>query len=127
MNITEVKVYRLQDSKTLALVSITLDNEFVVSGLKVLDGQNGIWVSMPSRKNKEGTVNRDGSPKLYSDIAFPITKEARTNIQRVVLDKFNSFDNEERFDPPKLDKNSEHRQGYEKEEPLDISSEDLPF
>jgi len=127
MNITNVKVHRLDGDKVLALVSIEIDNDFIVSGLKVLDSKNGIWVSMPSRKNKEGTVNRDGSPKLYSDIAFPITKEARTNIQRVVLDKFNSFDNEERFDPPKLDKNSEHRQGYEKEEPLDISSEDLPF
>jgi len=126
MNITEVKVYRLQDSKTLALVSITLDNEFVVSGLKVLDGQNGIWVSMPSRKNKEGTVNRDGSPKLYSDIAFPITKEARANIQRVVLDKFNSFEDEQ-FEPPKLGKESEHRVGYEKKPIIDNGNDGLPF
>ena len=118
MNITNVKVHRLDGDKVLALVSIEIDNDFIVSGLKVLDGQNGIFVAMPNRKDSKGE---------YHDIAFPITKEARANIQRVVLDKFNSFDNEERFDPPKLDKNSEHRQGYEKEEPLDISSEDLPF
>ena len=117
MNITEVKIYRLQDSKTLALVSITIDNEFVVSGLKVLDGQNGIWVAMPNRKD---------SKNEYHDIAFPITKEARTNIQRVVLDKFNSFE-DEHFEPPKLGKESEHRVGYEKVEVIDDNLDNLPF
>ena len=127
MNITNVKVHRLDGDKVLALVSIEIDNDFIVSGLKVLDSKNGIWVSMPSRKNKEGTVNRDGSPKLYSDIAFPITKEARTNIQRVVLDKFNSFE-DEHFEPPKLGKESEHRVGYDKESrTIDVVEDDLPF
>ena len=126
MNITNVKVHRLDGDKVLALVSIEIDNDFIVSGLKVLDSKNGIWVSMPSRKNKEGTVNRDGSPKLYSDIAFPITKEARTNIQRVVLDKFNSFE-DEHFEPPKLGKESEHRVGYDKVEVIDDNPDLLPF
>jgi len=92
MNITEVKIYKLQDSKTLALASITIDNEFVVTGLRVLNGQNGLWVSMPSRKNKEGTVNKDGSPKLYSDVCFPITREARQNIIDLVLAKYSVQD-----------------------------------
>jgi len=117
MNITEVKVYRLQDSKTLALVSITIDNEFVVSGLKVLDGQNGLWVAMPNRKD---------SKNEYHDIAFPITKGARENIQRLVLDKFNSIEGE-RFTPPNLDNDSKHRQGYEKAPTIDVDEEILPF
>jgi len=119
MNITNVKVHRLDGDKVLALVSITIDNEFVVSGLKVLDGQNGLFVAMPSKKN-----NKENSEKKYYDIAFPITKEARENIQRVVLDKFNSFDNEQ-FEPPKLGKESKHRVGYDK---VKIGSDEiLPF
>ena len=122
MNITNVKVHRLDGDKVLALVSITIDNEFVVSGLKVLDGQNGIFVAMPSKKN-----NKENSEKKYYDIAFPITKEARENIQRVVLNKFNSFENEEQFEPPKLGKESEHRVGYEKAPTIDVVEDDLPF
>jgi stage V sporulation protein G len=121
MNITEVKIYRLQDSKTLALVSITIDSEFVVSGLKVLDGQNGLFVAMPSKKN-----NKENSEKKYYDIAFPITKGARENIQRLVLDKFNSIEGE-RFTPPNLDNDSKHRQGYEKAPTIDVDEEILPF
>ena len=122
MNITNVKVHRLDGDKVLALVSITIDNEFVVSGLKVLDGQNGLFVAMPSKKN-----NKENSEKKYYDIAFPITKEARENIQRVVLNKFNSFENEERFDPPELSKESEHRQGYDKAEIIEDNTDNLPF
>lgn len=81
MNITEVKIYKLTDSKTLALASITLDNEFVVSGLKVLNGKNGLWVAFPNRKNKDGE---------YKDICFPITAEARQGIITTVLDKYNA-------------------------------------
>ena len=117
MNITNVKVHRLDGDKVLALVSIEIDNDFIVSGLKVLDGQNGIFVAMPNRKDSKGE---------YHDIAFPITKEARANIQRVVLDKFNSFE-EEQFEPPKLGKESEHRVGYEKVEVIDDNLDNLPF
>ena len=117
MNITNVKVHRLDGDKVLALVSIEIDNDFIVSGLKVLDGQNGIFVAMPNRKDSKGE---------YHDIAFPITKEARTNIQRVVLDKFNSFEDEQ-FEPPKLGKESEHRVGYEKKPIIDNGNDGLPF
>ena len=117
MNITNVKVHRLDGDKVLALVSITIDNEFVVSGLKVLDGQNGIFVAMPNRKD---------SKNEYHDIAFPITKGARENIQRLVLDKFNSIEGE-RFTPPNLDNDSKHRQGYEKAPTIDVDEEILPF
>jgi stage V sporulation protein G len=83
MNITEVKLYPLQDSKTLALASITLDNEFVITGLKVVQGNNGIFVAMPSKKN-----TKENAEKKYYDIAFPITRDAREEIQNAVISKY---------------------------------------
>jgi stage V sporulation protein G len=83
MNITEVKLYPLQDSKTLALASITLNDEFVITGLKVVQGNNGIFIAMPSRKSTS-----ENSDKKYYDIAFPITKNAREEIQNAVISKY---------------------------------------
>jgi stage V sporulation protein G len=117
MNITAVKIYPLKDSKTLALASITIDSDFVVSGLKVLDGQNGVWVAMPNRKD---------SKNEYHDIAFPISKEARSTIQKVVIDKYYSLD-DERFEPPVIEGKSEHRTGYDKAPSIDVVEDDLPF
>jgi len=125
MNITEVKIYKLQDSKTLALASITINNEFVVSGMKVLNGKNGLWVAMPNRKNAQDE---------YKDICFPITKGARQNIIDLVLGKYNEQvtvqDNvqDDRFTPPTLN-GGEHRVGYEKKDEsiLDVKKDDLPF
>ncbi len=123
MNITQVKIYRLEASKVLALASITLDNEFVVSGLRVLSGQNGMWVSMPSKKNKEGTVNKDGSPKPYSDVCFPITREAREEIQNAVISKY-----DESLAPHEIyDSVSESFEKKENAPIEDISESDLPF
>ena len=85
MNITQVKVFKMEDSKTLAFATITIDNDFVVTGLKVLDGKNGLWVAMPNRKDKDNE---------YHDIAFPVTREARETIQRSVLEKYQPFINE---------------------------------
>ena len=83
MNITKTTVHKLDSGNVLALASITINDEFVVSGLRVLNGKNGLWVSMPSRKDKNGE---------YHDIAFPCTKEARTSIQDSVLAKFHEQD-----------------------------------
>ena len=113
MKITEVKIYKLTDSKTLALASITLDNEFVVSGLKILNGKNGLWVAMPNRKD---------SKNEYHDIAFPITREAREQIQSSVLDKYGVQDNIQDFvqDVSKGVKNREQAI-------LDVPEDLLPF
>ena len=114
MKITEVRLTKLEDSKALALASITIDTDFVVSGLAIYNGQNGMWVSMPSRKNKEG------SDKKYSDICFPITKDAREQIQSAVLDKYN-----ESVEPhfPQPTKNKEQKE-YEI---VGVKESDLPF
>ena len=112
MNITEVKLYPLQDSKTLALASITLDNEFVITGLKVVQGNNGIFVAMPSKKN-----TKENAEKKYYDIAFPITKEAREEIQNAVISKYDESNNSDMY-PTK---------NKEQEEYIGVKEEDLPF
>jgi len=60
--------------------SITIDEAFVITGLKVVEGKNGLFISMPSIKNNKGE---------YKDTAFPLTKELRQQIQNVVLAEFN--------------------------------------
>jgi stage V sporulation protein G len=79
MEITEVRV-NLQDEEVLkAFVSITLDNEFVIRGLKVIQGADGRFVAMPARKKKDGT---------FQDIAHPINRETRAYLERVVLSAY---------------------------------------
>ena len=115
MNITKVHITPLEANKVLALASITIDNDFVVSGLRVLNGSKGLWVSMPSRKNKDNE---------YKDIAYPITKEARETLQQAVINKYkeqtDQFVNEE----AKQVYNTIHR---EDTKPIEVNEEDLPF
>ena len=80
MRITDVRVRRItQSGKMKAVVSITLDNEFVVHDIKVIDGEKGLFIAMPSRKSADGE---------YRDIAHPINSGTRDTIQRVILDKY---------------------------------------
>lgn len=86
----EPKNVRLMDKgNIMAMASITLDDVFVVSGLKVMNGSNGLFVNMPSQK---GTDN-DGNVKFY-DTAFPLNKELRGEINNVVLDAYQGKLNE---------------------------------
>lgn len=80
MQITDVRVRRLTaDGKMKAVVSITIDNEFAVHDIKVIEGENGLFVAMPSRK----TVDEE-----YRDIAHPINSEVREYVQTKILDKY---------------------------------------
>ncbi|HWI54936.1 MAG TPA: septation regulator SpoVG [Desulfobacteria bacterium] len=80
MNVTDVRVRKInQDGKMKAIVSVTLDDAFVIHDVKVVEGQNGLFVAMPSRKTPEGD---------YRDIAHPITTNAREVIQTAVLDAY---------------------------------------
>ena len=84
MNITEVKIFRLNgNGSTKAMASITIDECFVVTGLKVMEGRNGLFVSMPSRKTKDGE---------YKDICFPIDRDTRATIQDMVLREYQGDD-----------------------------------
>ena len=80
MQITDVRVRRIEkEGKMKAIVSITLDNEFVIHDIKVIEGEKGLFIAMPSRKAADGE---------YRDIAHPINSGTREMIQRVILDKY---------------------------------------
>jgi stage V sporulation protein G len=82
MNVTKVRVYRIEGKNKLrAVASITLDDVFMVHGIKVIEGTKGLFVAMPAEK-KNGT---------FRDIAHPITAEMRTQIVTAVLEKYNTL------------------------------------
>lgn len=80
MNITDVRVRKVaKESKMKAVVSITIDNEFVVHDIKVIEGDKGLFIAMPSRKAGDGE---------YRDIAHPINSDTREKIQKIVLELY---------------------------------------
>ena len=80
MKITDVWVRKItKEGKLRAIVSITLDNEFVVHDIKVIEGEKGLFIAMPSKKSAEGE---------FRDIAHPINSSTRENIQSVILEKY---------------------------------------
>ena len=80
MQITDVRVRKVtKEGKMKAIVSITLDNEFVVHDIKVIEGEKGLFIAMPSRKAADGE---------YRDIAHPINSETRERIQSIILEKY---------------------------------------
>ncbi|MBQ7432242.1 MAG: septation regulator SpoVG [Lachnospiraceae bacterium] len=80
MQITDVRVRKVsKEGKMKAIVSITIDNEFVVHDIKVIEGEKGIFIAMPSRKAADGE---------YRDIAHPINSDTRDMIQKIILEKY---------------------------------------
>jgi stage V sporulation protein G len=79
MEITEVRLTLRHEDRLKAFVSITFDNAFVVRGLKVIEGNGGLFVAMPSRRRKDGE---------FRDIAHPINNEARQMIEDAVLSEY---------------------------------------
>ena len=80
MNITDVRVRKVaKEGKMKAVVSITIDEEFVVHDIKVIEGEKGLFIAMPSRKASDGE---------YRDIAHPINSVTRDRIQTMILDKY---------------------------------------
>ena len=80
MNITDVRVRKVaKEGKMKAVVSITIDEEFVVHDIKVIDGEKGLFIAMPSRKAADGE---------YRDIAHPINSATRDRIQNIILEKY---------------------------------------
>ena len=77
MTITDVRIRKIAaEGKMKAVVSITFDNEFVVHDIKVIEGQNGLFIAMPSRKTPDGE---------FKDIAHPINTDTREKIQSSIL------------------------------------------
>ena len=80
MQITDVRVRKVsKEGRMKAVVSITIDNEFVVHDIKVIEGEKGLFIAMPSRKSADGE---------YRDIAHPINSETRDMIQKIILEKY---------------------------------------
>lgn len=80
MQITDVRIRQItKEGKMKAIVSVTLDNEFVVHDIKVIDGDKGLFIAMPSRKSGENE---------FRDIAHPINSEVREKMQKVILEQY---------------------------------------
>ena len=80
MQITDVRVRKIaKEGKMKAIVSITLDNEFVVHDIKIIEGEKGLFIAMPSKKATDGE---------YKDIAHPINSSTRENMQRIILESY---------------------------------------
>lgn len=80
MQITDVRVRKIsKEGKMKAIVSVTFDDQFVVHDIKIIEGQNGLFIAMPSRKTPDGE---------FKDIAHPINMDTRTQIQDAVLEKY---------------------------------------
>ncbi len=80
MKITDVRVRKItKEGKMKAIVSITIDNEFVVHDIKVIEGEKGLFIAMPSKKASDGE---------YRDIAHPINSETREGIQKIILESY---------------------------------------
>lgn len=83
MEITEVRVRKVQeDSKMKAIVSVTFDNEFVVHDIKIIDGNTGLFVAMPSRRMADGE---------FRDIAHPINGEMREKVEKAIFEEYNRY------------------------------------
>ncbi len=80
MQITDVRVRKVgMEGKMRAVVSITLDGEFVVHDIKVIEGEKGLFIAMPSRRSADGE---------YKDVAHPINSETRERIQAIILEAY---------------------------------------
>lgn len=82
MIVTEVKVFPVNEDRLKAYVSITLDNCFVIRDLKIIEGNTGLFVAMPSKKRKDGQ---------FRDIAHPLNQETRDELEKKI---FEAYENE---------------------------------
>jgi len=79
MEITEVRVFPVNEEKLKAYVTIIIDNAFVVRDLKVIKGNSGLFVAMPNKRRKDGQ---------YRDIAHPLNQETRTELEKTILSAY---------------------------------------
>jgi stage V sporulation protein G len=79
MEITEVRVFPVNEEKLKAYVTITLDDCFVVRDLKVIHGNTGLFIAMPAKRRKDGT---------FKDIAHPLNSETRERMERTILAEY---------------------------------------
>lgn len=119
MDITEVRVFPVNEDKLKAYATITFDNCFVVRDLKVIQGNNGLFVAMPSKKRKDGT---------FKDTAHPLNTSTRKMIEAKVLAEYRKELERTGAPPPEvgdreLNKELEESSGQGSPEPEDDSAE----
>ncbi len=84
MDITDIRIRKVNaDGKLKAYVTVTFDESFVVHNVKVIEGENGVFIAMPSRRTKNGE---------YKDVAHPINTEFRGILQNRILEEYNKLD-----------------------------------
>ncbi|MBQ1629682.1 MAG: septation regulator SpoVG [Treponema sp.] len=82
MQVTELRIRKVEDEgKLKAYVTVTFDNCFVVHNVKIIEGQSGLFIAMPSRKTANGE---------YKDVAHPISPDFRAELQNKILDEYNA-------------------------------------
>lgn len=82
MQITELRIRKVEnEGKLRAYVTVTFDNCFVVHNVKIIEGQNGLFIAMPSRKTANGE---------YKDVAHPISPDFRTDLQNKIISEYNA-------------------------------------
>ncbi len=87
MDITDIRIRRIESvGKMRAIVSVTFDDMFVVHDMKIIEGQTGLFIAMPSRKTPAGE---------YKDIAHPINTETREILQKAILERFSQMPDDE--------------------------------
>ena len=79
MKITEVKVFPVNEERLKAYVTITIENCFVVRDLKIIKGNEGLFVAMPAKRRKDGS---------FKDIAHPLNSETRDRMEKTILEEF---------------------------------------
>ena len=79
MDITDVRVFPVEEDKLKAYVTITLDNCFVIRDLKVINGTSGLFIAMPAKRRKDGS---------YKDIAHPLNADTRDRMEKMILEEY---------------------------------------
>lgn len=110
MDITDIRIRKVAaDGKLKAYVTVTFDDCFVVHNVKVIEGKNGAFIAMPSRKTKTGE---------YKDVAHPINSDFRGLLQSKILDEYRKIENEPELEPA--------LGGAEESSPPPVSGEEAP-
>ena len=90
MNITDVRVRKVEkEGKMKAVVSITIDQEFVIHDIKVIEGDRGLFIAMPSKRTADGE---------FRDIAHPINSDTRENLQKIILESYERSISEQKYE-----------------------------
>ncbi len=128
MNITDVKVFLRESNQLKAFVNIVIDDAFIIRNIKVIEGENGLFVAMPSRRVSSGE---------YRDIAHPINTETRNMVERIIIEKYKEVlqdalsaaehteeEKPEKKPEEKLEEKLEEKQEEKPEEKLDEKPEE---